>query len=94
MSEIAATFEKPYYRVPLRERLRVWWQNWRVRHVGNAIRVLSKAMREDPGFRTTWHANIAMPIFDQLASEGMHNHLALTKANKCADKLMKHLFDA
>lgn len=86
--------EKPRCRIPARERLLVWYKNWKVRHIGKALRVLTKAMRDDPDFRNVWHANIAMPIFDQLASEGMHDHLALTKANKCGDRLMKHLFDA
>jgi hypothetical protein len=56
--------EKTLYRVPIQERLRVWWQNWRVRKVGKAWRVIEQAIREDEGYRLTIHANIAMPIYD------------------------------
>lgn len=52
------------YRVPIRERIRVAWENWKCRKVGKAVRTLSKALKDDAGFRQTWHANIAMPIYD------------------------------
>jgi hypothetical protein len=63
---LPSTPTKLLYRPRLRDRLRVEWQNWRCRKVGKAVRVLSDALRNDPGFRQTWHANIAMPIYDHL----------------------------
>lgn len=48
----------------LRIKIRVAWQNWKVRKTGRAVRHLSEQLRKDPGFRQTWHANIAMPIYD------------------------------
>lgn len=54
----------PIYKSHWRERFCVGWQNWKVRHIGKAIRVLCKALKEDPSFRQAWHSNIAMPIYD------------------------------
>lgn len=49
---------------PWTEHLRVWFINlyhWRTRW---AVSHLSKQIQRDPGFRQSWHANIAMPIYD------------------------------
>lgn len=52
------------YSVPLMERLRVWYHNWKNRHVAKAYAVLTKAMRDDPDYAHSWQCNIAMPIYD------------------------------
>lgn len=45
-------------------RTRVWLNNlWHWRTAW-AVRHLSKQLRNDPSFRQSWHANIAMPIYD------------------------------
>lgn len=64
MSTATFSNKQHAYVPPLRERIRVAWQNWKVRKTGRALRVLKKAMRDDPDFARTWHANIAMPIYD------------------------------
>lgn len=56
--------QKPKYRVAIRERLRVAWHNWKARKVLRAVKVLSKALQDDPGFAQAWHANICMPIYN------------------------------
>ncbi len=55
----------PVYKPPLRERLRVKWQNWRVRRTGQALRTLKKAMRDDPDYADSWYASIAMAVYDE-----------------------------
>ncbi len=72
-----------------RERFRVWLSNLRVLHIRIALFVLCRAMRKDPSFRDSWQANIAMPIY-----VGADFKLTPVEANKIADRLMKHLFDA
>lgn len=61
---IPAGGAKPIHKVPWRDRLRVFWQCWKCRKTGKAIEHLKLAFKNDPGFRQTWHANIAMPIYD------------------------------
>lgn len=72
--------------VGLLARLRVKWQNWKVRKTGRAYRHLCKAMKDDPGYALTWQCNIACVIFDS-------NVCNQKQANEVADKLMAHLFD-
>lgn len=102
MSAACVQSEKPHYRVPIRERLRVWYSNWKVRHVGKAVRVLSKALQDDPEFRQAWRANIAMPIYDYCQSpwHGLCDpstdkppQVTIRQANEIADRLMRHLFE-
>lgn len=80
------------YRAPLRERLRVRWQNWRCRHIGKAVRTLEKAMRDDPDYAHTWQCNIAMPIYDMTRSLDGVQPMRIEHANAIADGLMAHLF--
>jgi hypothetical protein len=47
-----------------RRSLRVWLRNLRCIPVRIALAVLRRAFRRDPGFYDSWHANIAMPIYD------------------------------
>ncbi len=77
---------EPKYRVGWKERLRVKWQNWKVRKTGRAYRRLTKAMREDHSYAMTWQCNIACVIFDS-------NICTQKQANEVADKLMAHLFN-
>lgn len=98
---------KPRYRPPLKERLRVAWQNWKVRKTGRAVRYLSKQLQNDPGFRQSWHANIAMPIYDNTRDYspthfkqhdgevvlGVRN-MPVEQANYIADRVLNHLFNA
>jgi hypothetical protein len=78
--------KEPHYIPPMRERLRVWWHNWRNRKTAKAVHTLCKALQNDPAFARTWHSNIAMPIHDSSV-------LNMESCNKLADKLMKHLFN-
>jgi len=90
-AELTLNDTKPNdYRVPLRARLVLWYRNWRVRHIGKAVRTLTKAMRDDPDFARSWKCNIAMPIYDSMQGGPEINLIA---ANRIADRLMKHLFD-
>lgn len=52
------------YRVPLLERLGVWWRNLRNRRTARAYRDLAAAMKADPDYAHSWLCNIAMPIYD------------------------------
>lgn len=72
--------------VGLLARLRVKWQNWKVRKTGRAYRHLCKAMKDDPGYALTWQCNIACVIFDS-------NVCTQKQANEVADKMMAHLFE-
>lgn len=81
----ACSESKEKYTPRLRERLRVAWKNWKVRKTAKAFQTLKKAIHDDPDYARTWHANIAMPIYDS----GVNIH----KANDVADHLMKHIFD-
>jgi hypothetical protein len=82
--------DKPF-KPPLMERLRVRWHNWKVRKVGRAWRTIEKAMRDDPEYRQTIHANLAMPIFDA-NNYNNDNPMTIARANYIADRLMSHLF--
>src|SRR5437867_4416091 len=84
---------RPIYRPTLTERLRVRWQNWKVRKVGKAMRVIGKDIQTDPGYRQTWHANIAMTIYDSTADQPAGPIVShIDQANYIADKLLKHFF--
>ena len=99
--------ERPKYRVTIRERIRVWYQNWKVRKVSRAVRVLSKALQDDPGFARSWHANIAMLICDYNKQKRCNCHcethadscpewsgatVEIIHCNATADMLMRNLF--
>lgn len=73
--------------------IRMKWHNWKARKTGRAVRTLSKAMKDDPGFAWSWHCNIAMPIFDAANKGCVEPVMSAAKANEIAKKLMKHLFD-
>lgn len=60
---------KPTHSPPLRERLRVWYQNWKVRKTSRAVRTLCKALQDDPDFARGWHANISMTILDATSAK-------------------------
>lgn len=51
----------------------------------NPYSAFAAALHADPEYAWSWHCNIAMPIMDELGC----SH---ADANKCAVKLMKHLF--
>ena len=72
--------------VELLARLRVKWQNWKVRKTGRAYRHLCKAMKDDPSYALSWQCNIACVIF-------YANVCNQKRANEVADKLMAHLFE-
>lgn len=86
---------KPY-RAPLRDRTRVFlvnlW-NWRTAW---ACRYMRKQIQKDPEFWRTYHANIACITADSLRAEffGLTQQQAMESGNRCADRLMRHLFDA
>lgn len=86
---IDSTLPKPVYRVPWRDRVRLFIQRVMTIRTARAVRDLSKALQEDNGFALTWHANIAMPIYD-----GAKGKLTSAEANEIADNLMRHLFQA
>lgn len=84
--------ECPEFQVSFVERASVWLKNLRCLHIKIAVNVLSRAMQEDKGFRDSWQANIAMPIYDRLS--GWDHESKHAFSNRTADVLMKHLFDA
>lgn len=86
---IDSTLPKPVYRVPWRDRVRLFIQRVMTFRTARAVRDLSKALQEDNSFAITWHANIAMPIYD-----GAKGKLTPAEANAIADNLMQHLFQA
>jgi len=77
------------YGVPWRDRLRHWLCVIECFPTALSVRHLSKALQKDNGFAISWHANIAMPIFD-----GAKGKLTIDEANAIADTLMMHLFKA
>lgn len=93
---------QPSYRAPLSERVVVGLRNlWHWRTAW-AVKHLSQQLQRDLGFRESWQANIAMPIYDATRSAetlskhdcGWKSHMEGTQANYIADRLMKHLFGA
>lgn len=89
---------KPAYRVSISERLRVAWRNrdcWKIRL---ALSIIRRAFKKDPGFRQSWHDNIAMPIHDA-SQNGFRDEVpgvkpvSFNQSNYLADALMKHLFE-
>ena len=97
---------QPSRRAPLSERFVVWLRNlWRWRTAW-AVKHLSRELQRSPGFRESWRANIAMPIYDATRLAGKFEegkplpanhvciHMPIEQANEIADKLLKHLFDA
>jgi hypothetical protein len=52
-----------------------------------ALNYFIKRLQQEPDYAWSWHCNIAMPIYDTMDEpDGIF-------ANKCAARLMKHLFD-
>jgi hypothetical protein len=86
---IDSTLPKPVYRVPWRARVRLFIDRVMNIRTARAVRHLSKALQEDNDFAISWHANIAMPIYD-----GAKGKLTPAEANQIADSLMRHLFQA
>lgn len=88
----------PVYRVPFRERLRVWWQNWKVRKTSRAYHQLRKALQEDKEYRNAWKANIACMIHDnvQAGPLGPENFIGgdmpWEQSNQIATRIMDQLF--
>lgn len=74
----------------LKVRLHNLW-NWRTVW---AVRYLSKQLQRDKAFRDSWHANIAMPIYDAVNADCVEPIMSNAQASAIADRLMKHLFDA
>jgi hypothetical protein len=68
------------------DRIRVFIRNLPCIPTRIALWWICRAMRRDKAWRDTWHANIAMNIYDA------HVHIKPAKANYLADRLMKHLF--
>jgi hypothetical protein len=52
--------------------------------VSQAFNTLKKALTDDPDYAWSWHCNLAMPMIDGGVEEGL--------ANKCAARLMQHIF--
>jgi hypothetical protein len=73
---------------PMMKKLQLAWRNWRVRHVGKALRTLTKAMHEDPHYAWSWHCNIMMPIYDEAKGK-----LTREEADAISKKLTNHLFN-
>lgn len=65
-----------------------WWNWFRTIKYRWAYRTMVKTMRDDPAFAETWQANMAMPIYD-----AFRPIVSAEDANKCADQLMRHLFE-
>jgi hypothetical protein len=86
---IDSTLPKPVHRVPWRDRLRLFLQWIITTPTRRAVRHLSKVLQADNDYAITWHANIAMPIYD-----GAKGKLTPAEANEIADNLMRHLFQA
>lgn len=86
---IDSTLPKPVHRVPWRARFLHFLQWVMTTRTRRAVRHLSKALQEDNDFAISWHANIAMPIYD-----GAKGKLTPAEANEIADNLMRHLFQA
>lgn len=103
-------YAKIYHDAPPLERLRVWLTNLYHWRTAWAVRHLSKQLQNDPEFRQSWHANIAMPIYDATRREcdcraayinadhldtcDSVTCLRIDDCNRIADRLMKHLFNA
>lgn len=69
-------------------------KHWRTKW---AVGFLCKQLQNDLGFRESWHANIAMPIYDEFRKETACEVIGETNiklANRIADRLMNHLFGA
>lgn len=84
----------PIYRPPWRERLRVWWANWKNRKVARAVRTVAKAMQEDGGLWITYHSNFACMIHDELVRDGFSDKGSWEISNLCASKIMEHFYNA
>lgn len=74
-------------------RLNAWlvnlW-NWKTRL---AVNHLSHKLKTDPDYRQAWHANLAMPVFDEYEKISVYNHqINMDYANRTADRLLRHLF--
>lgn len=71
------------------ERVRVWFRNIPVWPTGVAVRHLSKAIRNDPGYYIAWQATIACGVKDN-----SEDKLSWEESNIVAERLMKTLFYA
>jgi hypothetical protein len=88
----ATMVEQPYkYKVPVRERLRVFFKNLPCIPFSMAIRYVRRCMRKDRGLWISYQSNIAMPLYDHGKALDLSN---IRDCNTIADRIMEHLFDA
>lgn len=90
------TIETPSRGPSFWERFRVWRRNFKHRKTARAVRHLQKVMKNDPEFWLTWQSNIACVTADSLRAEffELTQQQAMESGNRCADRLMSHLFNA
>jgi len=63
--------------------------------IRNARRVMRNAFEEDPDFRHSYQANIAMAIYDHLRGFDLGNqNERLDECNKTADNIIKLIFES
>ena len=59
--------------------------------VSEAIKVASKAIKEDPGYRIAWQANIAMAFQDEFSRNENLRNIIHEISNKAADSFIDNL---
>jgi len=62
--------------------------------IQNAIKVLTKALKADPGYRIGWQANIAMAFYDEYQRQlgkKLPSDILLDVANKAANNFLDNL---
>ena len=60
--------------------------------IKQAMNRLKQAMKDEPDYAYSWHANIAMSVYD--SSDGICHDHAHTLGNDAASRFMKLYFDA
>lgn len=89
MSDCTTSLPKPCNpRIPFKMRVRFLRDRLRFWPLSMALKLFRWELRNND-YAISWHANIAMPIYD--AARGK---LTVQDANLIADKLMQHLFQA
>lgn len=59
-----------------------------------AFETLKAAIRADEGYAYSWHCNIAMSAYDEIAkADGSNHDWAHERANQAATRFMKTCFD-
>ncbi len=56
--------------------------------IEDAMETLAKAIKEDPGYKRAWKANISCKIYDS-----KYNKLSMVKTDEIAENIIKMLFD-